>query len=85
MRKIRSAALTSIAAVIDCRAVGLAAIVLLFPAVEMMLGRGWPTFPASLSKRAFDFKRFESFAIRIRPALVAIESLTRPRWNARRN
>jgi hypothetical protein len=36
-------------------------------------------------KRAFDFKRFESFAIRIRPALVAIESLTRPRWNARRN
>jgi len=61
-----------------------ATIVLLFPAVEMMLGRSHPSFPGFLSRREFDFKRFKRFAVRIRPALVAIESMSRPRWNAHR-
>jgi hypothetical protein len=63
----------------------IATIVLLFPAAEMMVGRSGPSFPAFLSKRDFDFKRLKRFTARIRPALVAIESVTRPRWNAHRN
>jgi hypothetical protein len=62
-----------------------ATLILLFPAVEMMLGRSGPSFPAFLSKRDFDFRRFKRFTARIRPALVAIESVTRPRWNAHRD
>jgi hypothetical protein len=62
-----------------------ATVILLFPAVEMMLGRSGPSFPAFFSKRDFDFMRFKRFAARIRPALVAIESVTRPRWNAHRD
>jgi hypothetical protein len=62
-----------------------ATIVLLFPAVEMMLGHSGPSFPAFLSKREFDFMRFRRFTARIRLALVAIESVTRPRWNAHRD
>jgi hypothetical protein len=61
-----------------------ATIILLFPAVEMMFGRSGPSFPAFLSKREFDFGRFRRFTVRIRPALVAIESVTRPRWSVRR-
>jgi hypothetical protein len=62
-----------------------ATIVLLFPAVEMMLGRCGPSFPAFLSKREFDFGRFRRFTVRIRPVLILVEGVTRPRWNARRN
>jgi hypothetical protein len=51
----------------------------------MMLGRSGPSFPAFLSKRDFDFERFKRFTARIRPTLVAIESVTRPRWNAHRD
>jgi hypothetical protein len=39
-----------------------AALAILFPAVEMMLGRSRPTFPSFLAKRPFDFKRFKRFA-----------------------
>ena len=60
-----------------------ATIALLFPAVEMMLGRSAPWFPRFLSKRQFDFKRFKRFTVRARPLLQAIESVSRPRWNAR--
>jgi hypothetical protein len=62
-----------------------ATIILLFPAVEMMFGRTGPTFPAFLSKREFDFSRFRRFTVRIRPALTAIERITKPRWSARRD
>jgi hypothetical protein len=63
----------------------LATIILLFPAVEMMFGRTGPTFPAFLSKREFDFSRFRRFTVRVRPALIAIERVTKPRWSARRD
>ncbi|WP_426437548.1 exopolysaccharide biosynthesis protein [Bradyrhizobium genosp. P] len=61
----------------------IATLALLFPAVEMMLGRTAPWFPSFLSKRQFDFKRFKQFTVRARPLLKAIESVSRPRWNAR--
>jgi hypothetical protein len=61
----------------------IATLALLFPAVEMMLGRSAPSFPRFLSKRQFDFKRFKQFTVRARPLLQAIESASRPRWNAR--
>ena len=57
-----------------------ATLALLFPTVEMMLGRKAPTFPKLLSKRPFDFKRFKRFAEKVRPALRAIEGVSRPRW-----
>jgi hypothetical protein len=60
----------------------IATLALLFPAAEMMLGRSAPTFPHFLSKRQFDFKRFKQFTVRVRPLLRAIESVSRPRWNA---
>jgi hypothetical protein len=60
----------------------IATLALLFPAVEMMLGRSAPSFPRVLSKRQFDFKRFRRFVVRVRPLLQAIESVSRPRWNA---
>jgi hypothetical protein len=62
-----------------------ATIVLLFPAAEMLLGRIGPTFPKFISKREFDFKRFKRFTARIRPSLVAIEAISKPRWNAHRS
>ena len=46
----------------------------------MMLGRSRPSFPQFLSKRQFDFKRFEQFTERVLPGLRAIEQLSRPRW-----
>src|ERR1700733_14003477 len=52
---------------------------LVFPSVEMMLGRSSPTFPRFLSKRSFDFGRFKRFTDKMQPALRAIEALTRPR------
>ena len=60
-----------------------ATLALLFPAVEMMLGRSAPSFPRFVSKRQFDFKRFKQFTVRARPLLQAIEGVSRPRWNAR--
>jgi hypothetical protein len=57
-----------------------ATLAILFPSVEMMLGRSRPTFPHFLSKRSFDFKRFKRFSERAQPALRAIESMSRPRW-----
>jgi hypothetical protein len=62
-----------------------ATLALLFPAVEMMLGRSAPSFPHALSKRPLDFKRFKTFTRCIRPLLQAIESVSRPRWNAHRD
>jgi hypothetical protein len=58
----------------------IATLALFFPTVEMMAGRSTPTFPRFLSKRPFDFKRFKQFTERIRPALRAIEGVSRPRW-----
>jgi hypothetical protein len=58
----------------------IATLALFFPAVEMMAGRSTPTFPRFLSKRPFDFKRFKRFTERVRPALRAIERISRYRW-----
>jgi hypothetical protein len=58
----------------------IATLIVIFPSVEMMLGRNRPTFPHFLSKRPFDFKRFKLLAKRVQPGLRAIENLSRPRW-----
>jgi hypothetical protein len=58
----------------------IACLIVLFPSVEMMLGRSRPVFPQFLSKRPFDFERFKRLAERVQPALRAIENLSRPRW-----
>jgi hypothetical protein len=63
----------------------IATLALLFPAVQMILGRSAPSFPHFLSKRQFDFKRFRRFTVFVRPLLQAIERVSRPRWNARRD
>jgi hypothetical protein len=62
----------------------IATLALLFPAVQMILGRSAPSFPRFLSKRQFDFNRFKKFTAFASPLLHAIESVSRPRWNARR-
>jgi hypothetical protein len=58
----------------------IACLIVLFPSVEMMLGRSRPVFPQFLSKRPFDFERFKRLAERVQPALRTIENLSRPRW-----
>jgi len=58
----------------------IASLMVLFPSVEMMLGRSRPVFPQFLSQRPFDFERFKRLAERVQPALRAIENLSRPRW-----
>jgi hypothetical protein len=62
----------------------IATVMIAFPSVEMVLGRSKPAFPHFLSKRTFDFKRFIRFINRVKPVLLAIEKVSRPRWNARR-
>jgi hypothetical protein len=62
-----------------------ATLALLFPAVQMMLGKSAPSFPRFLSKRQFDFDRFRRFTVIVSPLLHAIERVSRPRWNARRD
>jgi hypothetical protein len=57
----------------------IASLMVLFPSVEMMLGRSRPAFPQFLAKRPFDFERFKSLAEGVQPALRAIENLSRPR------
>jgi hypothetical protein len=59
----------------------LATVMLVFPSVEMLMGRSSPTFPRFLSKRSFDFGRFKRFTGKMQPALRAIEALSRPRWS----
>jgi len=61
----------------------IATLALLFPAVQMMLGRHAPAFPRFVSKRQFDFKRFRRFTVFVSPMLQAIERISRPRWEAR--
>jgi hypothetical protein len=51
----------------------------------MVLGRNAPSFPRFLSKQQFDFNRFRKFTVFASPLLHAIESVSRPRWNARRD
>jgi hypothetical protein len=58
----------------------IAALIVIFPSVEMMLGRSRLSFPRFLSKRQFEFKRFKRFTECARPGLRMIENLSRPRW-----
>jgi hypothetical protein len=57
----------------------IAALIVIFPSVEMILGRRRPSFPRFLSKRQFEFKRFKRFTECARPGLRMIETLSRPR------
>jgi hypothetical protein len=57
----------------------IATLMVIFPSVEMMLGRSRPSFPRFLSKRPFDFKRFKRLTEIVQPGLRAIENLSRPR------
>jgi len=59
----------------------IASLMVVFPSVEMMLGRSRPAFPQFLAKRPFDFERFKLFTARVQPGLRAIEKLSRPRWS----
>jgi hypothetical protein len=61
----------------------IATLMVIFPSVEMMMGRSRPTFPRFLSKRPFDFERFKRFTERVKPVLQIIESTSRPRWMPR--
>ena len=63
----------------------IATLALLIPAVQMMLGRSAPSFPQFLYKRQFDFNRFKRFTVFASPLLLAIEKVSRPRWNAHRD
>jgi Exopolysaccharide synthesis, ExoD len=45
----------------------IATLALLFPAVQMMLGRSSPSFPRFMSKRQFDFDRFRRFTVFVTP------------------
>jgi hypothetical protein len=63
----------------------IATVMIVFPGIEMLLGRSSPTFPRFLSKRPFDFKRFSRFIVRVKPVLRAVETVSRPRWNVYRH
>jgi hypothetical protein len=63
----------------------IATVMIVFPSIEMLLGRSGPTFPHFLSKRPFDFKRFSRFITSVKPVLLALENASRPRWNAHRH
>jgi hypothetical protein len=58
----------------------IATLMVIFPSVELMLGRSRPSFPRFLSKRPFDFKRFKRLTEIVQPGLRAIENLSRPLW-----
>jgi hypothetical protein len=58
-----------------------ASVAILFPAVEMMLGRDRPTLPRFLTKRAFATERFTKSAARALPVLRAVERISRSRWH----
>jgi hypothetical protein len=45
----------------------IASLMVLFPSVEMMLGRGRPAFPRFLAQRPFDFERFKVLTERVQP------------------
>ena len=59
--------------------VTVAAIVLLFPAVEMLLGKERPSFPRAISKRRIDTARFARAVNRIQPVLRRLERVVHPR------
>jgi hypothetical protein len=59
--------------------VTVAALVLLFPAIEMLLGRERPSFPRAISRRRIDTARFARVVNRIQPILRRLERLVHPR------
>lgn len=61
-----------------------ASIAMIFPAVEMLLGRDRPTLPHFLTKRPFATQRFTKWAIRALPVLGAVERVSRSRWHTPR-
>ncbi|WP_213742568.1 exopolysaccharide biosynthesis protein [Bradyrhizobium sp. dw_411] len=58
-----------------------ASFAMVFPAVEMLLGRDRPTLPHFLTKRPFAAQRFTKWAARALPVLRAIERVSRSRWH----
>lgn len=60
-----------------------AALVLLFPAFEMLLGRERPSFPRAIGERRIDTARFARVVRRIRPVLQRLERVVHPRQTDR--
>jgi hypothetical protein len=59
----------------------IASIAIVYPAVEMMLGRDRPSLPRFLTKRAIATHRFTKWSARILSVLRAIERVSRSRWH----
>src|SRR4051812_42051154 len=58
----------------------LAGIMLVFPAVQMMLGRESPTIPRFLASRQIRTRHLASLVARAIPVLERMETLVHPRW-----
>jgi hypothetical protein len=56
-----------------------AALVLFFPAFEMLLGRDRPSFPHAIAERRIDAARFARTVGRIQPVLRRLERVVHPR------
>jgi hypothetical protein len=56
-----------------------AALMLIFPAIEMLLGRERPSFPRAIAQRRIDTARFARAVGRIRPVLQRLERVVHPR------
>jgi hypothetical protein len=58
----------------------LAGLLLIFPAIEMIMGRERPTLPGFLARRSFSTRHFVRLTARLIPWLQRLETLIRPRW-----
>jgi len=59
----------------------LAGLLLVFPAIEMIMGRERPTLPRFLANRSFSATHFVRLTARLIPWLERLETLIRPRWH----
>lgn len=59
----------------------IAAFLLVFPAVEMILGRERPRLPRFLTARPIPTRHFTRWAARAVPLLRFVEDVSRPRWH----
>jgi hypothetical protein len=50
------------------------------PAIEMIAGKGAPTFPKRIANRPIPTRQFASAVRRAVPALIYLEKAIRPRW-----
>lgn len=59
---------------------GVIGILLMFPALQMILGRKSPVFPGFIARRQIPKKRLARLIERANPVLRRIERIVRPRW-----